>query len=58
MVDPNGRVSAATVIQSSGSMVLDDAATDAVRRWQFAVHDGGTVQVRVPISFKLQTVRF
>jgi periplasmic protein TonB len=58
MVDPNGHVSAASVIQSSGSMALDDAAIEAVRRWLFAVHGGGTVQVRVPISFKLQTVRF
>lgn len=58
MVDADGRVSAVTVASSSGSMELDDAAIAAIKRWQFNKRSGGTQQVRVPISFKLNTVRF
>jgi len=57
-VDPNGLVSAVSILRSSGSLRLDDAARDAVKRWRFAARQSGTVEVNLPISFRLESVRF
>ncbi len=60
-IDPSGAVSAVTIVRSSGSMRLDDAAREAVKRWRFAARQGGagsTVEVKLPISFKLESTRF
>jgi protein TonB len=55
-IGPDGVPTSVTVANSSGSRLLDRAATDAVERWRFepAMRDGrptvGTVEV--PISFE------
>ncbi|MEZ5301678.1 MAG: TonB family protein [Verrucomicrobiales bacterium] len=56
-VNADGKVSAATLRQSSGFDSLDSAALAAVKRWKFKpAHRGGepmSSQVAVPIAFSL-----
>ncbi|MFT3791787.1 MAG: energy transducer TonB [Rudaea sp.] len=57
-VDVAGHVSDARVVRRSGSYVLDRAAMNEVRRWQFepALHDGRPIvaSVQVPVNYRLQ----
>ena len=48
----SGRVTEASVEQSSGFSRLDNAAIQAVRRWTF--DHQGTVRARVPVRFSLK----
>lgn len=54
----NGNAGAVSVAKSSGHELLDEAALEAVRRWQFvpAKRDGTAVKssVNVPITFNLK----
>ncbi len=52
----NGSVAEASVHQSSGSTLLDDAAVTAVRSWRFAPSEHGTAPRRlaVPVNFVIQ----
>lgn len=56
-VDVAGNVSDARVVRHSGSITLDRAATNEVRRWKFepALHDGrpAVASVEVPVSYRL-----
>jgi protein TonB len=56
-VDVNGRVDDARVDVRSGSSVLDRAAVNEVRRWQFepALHNGKPIvaSVEVPVRYRL-----
>lgn len=57
-LSPTGEVTTARVAESSGYAMLDTAARDAVRNWQFApaTRDGRPVagQIDVPIEFRLR----
>jgi TonB family protein len=46
----NGRVTSATMAQSTGSKVLDKLTTDTFRRWRFK--PGTIAQVNVPITYE------
>ena len=46
----NGRVTSATMAQSTGSKVLDKVTTDTFRRWRFK--PGTIAQVNVPIAYE------
>ena len=46
----NGRVTSATMAQSTGSKVLDRLTTDTFRRWRFK--PGTIAQVNVPITYE------
>ena len=49
-VDPaSGSVTDASVTQSTGSPILDDAAVSTFRRWRF--RPGSVSKVRIPITF-------
>src|ERR1043166_1213289 len=49
-VDPaSGSVTDASVAQSTGSPILDDAAVSTFRRWRF--RPGSVSKVRIPITF-------
>ena len=48
---PSGRVTNVEVTQSTGSPILDHAATSAFKRWRF--QPGAVSRVRVPITFTL-----
>ena len=51
-VDPaTGDVTNASVTQSMGSSILDDAAVSTFRRWKF--RPGSVSKVRIPITFTL-----
>jgi TonB family protein len=51
-VDPtNGEVTDTKMVQSCGSVILDNAALDAFRRWRFK--RGASGSVRVPITYTL-----
>ncbi len=51
-VDPaTGNVTDASVTQSMGSSILDDAAVSTFRRWKFRA--GSVSKVRIPITFTL-----
>ena len=56
-INEKGRVSAVSLVKSSGHALLDDRARGAVQRWIFrpARRDGRTVatQVEVPVRFSL-----
>jgi len=58
VVSENGRVKRVTVYQSSGFVLLDNAARDTVKNWQFVpgTENGHpvTTKVFVPVHFKLQ----
>jgi protein TonB len=57
LVSPEGRAREVKLARSSGHEILDAAALDAVRDWQFrpAERNGQAVagRIRVPISFRL-----
>jgi TonB family protein len=46
----NGRVTSATMAQSTGSRLLDKVTTDTFRKWRFK--PGTLSQVRVPITYE------
>jgi TonB family protein len=46
----NGKVTSATMAQSTGSKILDKVTTDTFRRWRFK--PGTLSQVRVPITYE------
>jgi len=50
-VDKSGQVSAARMQQTTGSVILDDAALSALRRWQFTPGDPFVFQT--PITFEM-----
>jgi periplasmic protein TonB len=51
-VDPaSGSVTDASVTQSTGNPILDDAAVSTFRRWRF--RPGSVSKVRIPITFTL-----
>jgi len=49
--DADGRPEEVTVVTSSGSASLDQAARDAVRRWRFRAGAAGVLDM--PITFRL-----
>ena len=56
-IDPgSGSVTSATMAQSTGNPVLDNAATSAFRRWRFK--PGGFSKVRTPITFTLSGAQY
>jgi protein TonB len=58
VVGPNGAPTEINVERSSGFVALDDAAVAAVRKWRFTVSsDSNYARVRLPVTFKLETVR-
>ena len=58
LVDTNGLAGEVRVVRSSGYTLLDEAALEAVRRWQFAPGtEGGrptAMRVKIPIRFRLR----
>ena len=54
---PTGRTGQLTILSSSGFLLLDEAASEAVRKWQFKPAKRGnnpvTVWVEIPITFQL-----
>jgi protein TonB len=58
LVSAEGRAADVQIRSSSGSVRLDDAALDAVRRWKFVPAKRGSEPVAawvlIPISFKLE----
>lgn len=56
-VDPaSGAVTSAVMAQSTGSPILDNAATSAFRRWRFK--PGGFSRVRTPITFTMSGAQY
>jgi protein TonB len=56
-VDPTtGTVTSAVMAQSTGSPVLDNAATSAFRRWRF--RPGTVAKVRTPVTFTMSGAQF
>lgn len=55
-VDPSGAVTSATMAQSTGNPILDNAATSAFRRWRFK--PGSVSKVRTPITFTMTGAQF
>jgi protein TonB len=56
-VEPTtGFVTSAVMAQSTGSAVLDNAATSAFRRWRFK--PGTVTQVRTPVTFTMSGAQF
>jgi protein TonB len=56
-VDPgSGAVTSADMAQSTGSPILDNAATSAFRRWRFK--PGTVSKVRTPITFTMTGAQF
>jgi protein TonB len=57
LVDTNGKASNVAVTQSSGFPRLDQAATEAVRKWRFEAATDGTKKIQaytqVAVTFKL-----
>jgi protein TonB len=52
----SGAVTSAEMAQSTGSPVLDNAATSAFRRWRFK--PGGFSKVRTPITFTMSGAQY
>jgi TonB family protein len=48
---PTGNVTSATMSQSIGSSILDNAATSTFRQWRF--RPGTVSKVRIPITFTM-----
>jgi TonB family protein len=46
----NGRVTSATMAQSTGSQILDKVTTDTFRRWRFK--PGTVALIKVPITYE------
>jgi TonB family protein len=56
-VDPgSGAVTSATMAQSTGNAILDNAATSAFRRWRFK--PGTVSKVRTPITFTMSGAQY
>ena len=59
-VDAQGRPRAIRVTQSSGSLLLDDAALQAVRGWEFVPAYRGSRPIasrcRIPVQFRIEEV--
>ena len=56
-VDPSsGSVTSADMAQSTGSPILDNAATSAFRRWRFK--PGTVSRVRTPITFTMSGAQY
>ncbi len=57
-IRPDGTVGRTALAQSSGYDILDNAARDSIRTWQFKVADGDTNAVPqfvdIPVTFKLE----
>ena len=57
-VDTTGRVTDVSIDRSSGSVSLDTAAIEAIRRWRFAPATGEgqpiDCEVRIPVRFRLE----
>jgi TonB family protein len=54
-IDKTGRTSAVAIVKSSGSPVLDQAATTAFKKWRFK--PGVFQSVRIPVSWSVNRVR-
>src|SRR4051812_38705043 len=54
-IDTAGKTTAVTIIKSSGSAVLDKAATASFRKWRFK--PGVFRSVRIPVSWSVNRVR-
>ena len=54
-IDKAGKISAVAIVKSSGSAVLDKAATTAFKRWRFK--PGVFQSVRIPVSWSVNRVR-
>src|SRR5439155_2528210 len=52
----SGKVTNATMMQSTGNRVLDKVTTDTFRRWRFK--PGSVSQVRVPVTYEQNRGRF
>ena len=56
-IDVGGRVSEASIVRHSGSLTLNRAAINEVRRWKFepALHNGQPIaaNVQVPVNYRL-----
>lgn len=57
-VEPTGRASAVEIRKSSGYPILDQAAVEAVKSWQFRPASDGTIPIRtrvdIPVKFDLR----
>jgi TonB family protein len=54
-IDKAGKISAVAVMKSSGSAMLDKAATTAFKKWRFK--PGVFRSVRIPVSWSVNRVR-
>jgi len=54
-IDKAGKISAVAIVKSSGSAVLDKAATTAFKKWQFK--PGVFRSVRIPVSWSVNRVK-
>ena len=54
-IDKSGTTSAVEIVKSSGSAVLDKAATTSFRKWRFK--PGIFTAVRIPVSWSVNRVR-
>jgi protein TonB len=53
-IDKAGKISAVAIVKSSGSAVLDKAATTAFKKWRFK--PGVFQSVRIPVSWSVNRV--
>jgi protein TonB len=57
-INSRGRVESVELVQSTGHTILDDAALQAIRRWQFAparfAGQAVSATVEIPIRFELR----
>ena len=54
-IDKAGKISEVAIVKSSGSAVLDKAATTAFKKWRFK--PGVFQLVRIPVSWSVNRVR-
>ena len=54
-IDKAGKISAVVIVKSSGSAILDEAATTAFKKWRFK--PGVFQLVRIPVSWSVNRVR-
>ena len=54
-IDKAGKISAVVIVKSSGSAILDEAATTAFKKWRFK--PGVFQSVRIPVSWSVNRVR-
>jgi protein TonB len=55
-IDPSGSVSDASMAQSTGADILDNATVSAFKRWRFKA--GSFTKVRVPITYTMTGAQF